>query len=149
MFISNKIYNLLEIGKRNRVKTKNRKKNDFDSSKVIQNKFRINKFESFESCQIDDGNSSELDYLPCQPNEISDLEDLELEFACSERPIDYTAEQLQEINQCYEQNCIHLREIFNLPEMQKAIKGIIHLADHIRKEDEDNNVNHQRDQCFT
>lgn len=53
----------------------------------------------------------------------------------------YSNQQLREINQLSEQNYDHLRQIFNLVEIQKAIKGIIHLADHIKKDDEDNNVN--------
>lgn len=52
----------------------------------------------------------------------------------------YSNQQIQQINTCYEQNYAHLRQIFNTPQIQKAIKGVIHLADHIRKDDEDNNV---------
>lgn len=55
-------------------------------------------------------------------------------------PSTYSTHQTQELNQLYEQNYAHLRQIFNMVEIQKAMKGIIHLADHIRKDDEDNNV---------
>ncbi|XP_027198547.2 acetylcholine receptor subunit alpha-like [Dermatophagoides pteronyssinus] len=55
-------------------------------------------------------------------------------------PSTYSTHQTQELNQLYEQNYAHLRQIFNMVEIQKAMKGIIHLADHIRKDDEDNNI---------
>lgn len=79
---------------------------------------------------------SELDYLPTNPNESSEFDDGQIDRSVHV----YTDQQMQEINHYYEQNCANLRQIFNRPEVQKAIKGIIHLADHIKKDDEDNNV---------
>lgn len=79
---------------------------------------------------------SELDYLPTNPNESSEFDDGQLDRSVHV----YTDQQMQEINHYYEQNCANLRLVFNRPEVQKAIKGIIHLSDHIKKDEEDNNV---------
>lgn len=52
----------------------------------------------------------------------------------------YSSQQLLRLNHLNEQNYSNLRQIFAMNDVQKAIKGIIHLADHIRRDDEDNNV---------
>lgn len=88
---------------------------------------------------MSDSMSPEMEYL--QNYEQADLNFDERAIypeALHERV--YSAQQLQEINQCYEQNYNYLRQIFNTAEVKRAIKAIIHLADHIRKDDEDNNV---------
>lgn len=124
------------------------KSNGIDSYRVIPNRFRNNiqtmyKSDSFESYQNEEGIGSEIDYHITRnhvegPNFDDDGGNPLFNDRIHSNPI--TNEQIQEINQCYEQNCNYLRQIFNLPEMQKAIKGIIHLADQMRKDDEDTNV---------
>ncbi|KAF7491692.1 Acetylcholine receptor subunit beta-like 2 [Sarcoptes scabiei] len=52
----------------------------------------------------------------------------------------YSSQQLLRLNHLNEQNYSNLRQIFAMNDVQKAIKGIIHLADHIRRDDEDNNI---------
>ena len=87
-----------------------------------------------------------MDSLDSYQQEDTTVPDLNLTgdgelFLPDQQPMNaYTNQQIQEINQCYEQNYAHLRQIFSLPEVQKAITGIIHLADHIKKDDDDNNV---------
>lgn len=131
---------LTEVGRRNRTRTRSEKANGWNQSyQVIQSRFRNNqslyKVESLESVPNEDCMDSELEYMPTNPNESSEYDDQ------MERPAHvYTAEQIQEINHYYEQNCANLRQVFNRPEVQKAIKGIIHLSDHIKKDEADNNI---------
>lgn len=90
-------------------------------------------FQSYETA------SPELEYP--QNFENTDM-NFDERAVCSDnlQAQNYTSQQLNDLNQMYEQNYNYLRMMFNQPPVQRAIKGIIHLANHIRKDDENNNV---------